>query len=114
MYVMKNSAGNVIQNAYTEREKENLEALGYKVVSSDGESVEEQAKALDDEAIDETVDETTAPANTDDDDKVDFDKMKIDELKAYAIEHNIEIKATLKKDIIAEIVSAEENAQQLD
>ena len=59
MFTLKNKYGNIFKNVETEREKENLEALGYKVVSA-----------------------TT---------EINLDKMKVEELEAYAAENGIDL-----------------------
>ena len=61
MFTLKNKYGNIVKNVQTEREKENLEALGYKVVSATTE------------------------------DKFNLDKMKVAELEAFAEKNGIDL-----------------------
>lgn len=64
----------------------------------------------------ETGERTTAPVDVspaegivNDGDVVDFEHMKIDELKAYADEHGVDLgEATKKADIIAVLEQAQE------
>ena len=61
MFTLKNKYGNIVKTVETQREKENLEALGYKVVSATTE------------------------------DKFNLDKMKVDELEAFAEKNGIDL-----------------------
>ena len=63
MFTLKNKYGNIIKTVETEREKENLEALGYEVVSA-------------------TTEETEG---------LNLDKLKVDELEAFAKEKGIDL-----------------------
>lgn len=59
MFTLKNKYGNIVKTVETEREKEALEALGYKVVSA-----------------------TT---------EINLDKMKVEELEAFAKAKDIDL-----------------------
>jgi hypothetical protein len=61
MFTLKNKYGNIVKTVETQREKENLEALGHKVVSATTE------------------------------DKFNLDKMKVDELEAFAKDKGIDL-----------------------
>lgn len=59
MFTLKNKYGNIVKTVETQREKENLEALGYEVVSA-----------------------TT---------EINLDKMKVEELEAFAKDKGIDL-----------------------
>ncbi len=61
MFTLKNKYGNIVKTVETEREKGMLEDLGYKVVSATTE------------------------------DKVDLNKMKVEELESFAVENGIDL-----------------------
>ena len=63
MFTLKNEYGNLVAYAETEREKEKLEAMGYKVVSATTEKTE----------------------------GVNLDKMKVSELEAFAESKGIDL-----------------------
>ncbi len=63
MFTLKNKYGNIVKTVETEREKGMLEDLGYKVVS----------------------------ATTDQTEGINLDKMKLEELEAFAKEKGIDL-----------------------
>lgn len=74
MFTLKNKYGNIVKTAETKREKENLEALGYEVVSA-------------------TTEETEG---------INLDKLKVDELKAFAEKNGIDLAGCANKAKILE------------
>lgn len=58
MFILKNKYGNIVKTVATEREKENLEALGYKVVSATTEINLDKMKVeeLDEYAVKNSID----------------------------------------------------------
>lgn len=83
MFRMKNKYGNVYKNVPNVRKKEELEKLGYTVVSA-----------------------KTAQNGSENEQGITLNNMKIEDLKKLAEQNGIEITATKKADIIAEINKA--------
>lgn len=63
MFTLKNKYGNIVKTVDTEREKENLKALGYKVVS----------------------------ATTEQPEGFNLDKMKLEDLEKFAVDNGIDL-----------------------
>lgn len=74
MFTLKNKYGNIVKTVETEREKQNLKALGYEVVSA-------------------TTEETEG---------INLDKLKVDELKAFAEKNGIDLAGCANKAEILE------------
>ena len=106
MFLMRNKVGNIFKRVATVSKKEQLESLGYKVLSGEAAVKEPEPKKVGD--TDGEV--VTAPQSADGETEKALEErlkeMKVDELRKYAEENGIDLsKAKAKKEIISVILS---------
>ena len=128
MFLMRNKVGNIFKRVSTVSKKEQLESLGYKVLSGEAAVKEPEPKKVGDtdgevvtapqsadgegvtapQSADGEV--VTAPQSADGETEKALEErlkeMKVDELRKYAEENGIDLsKAKAKKEIISVILS---------
>lgn len=91
--------------------KEYYEANGWKICDkeSEPEVVVEEEVTVEEEPVEEVEEEVEeeVPEPVEEEVEIPISEMKVDELKAYAAKHEIDISAAKNKDEIKDIIKAE-------
>lgn len=88
--------------------KEYYEANGWKVCDKDPEPEVVEEVTVEEEPVEEVEEEVEeVPEPVEEEVEIPISEMKVDELRAYAAEHKIDISAAKNKDEIKDIIKAE-------